>query len=253
MTRSTASLDPFDFLELLYLLSEQGRSGALCVYRPDGQFQAWLEGGQVRHLQFGDALGVPALVRLLQDPAGRFHFEEGVTHPDARLDVSLDEVALEALELLPAEELPFDGPARITAPGRVKRMRWSLRELDVLSLVDAQKPLADLAQDPDAKRLLVKLHRIGLLAPRRSRTARLIVTVTRQVRDVALVDELIFRRWKEDIVRHPQFVAVKTQNGRVYSLPVRMGLNLATQLMLPPELLMRTGLRAGESVLVKPV
>ncbi|NTY01779.1 DUF4388 domain-containing protein [Deinococcus sp. JMULE3] len=253
MTKSTASLETFDFLELLYLLAEQGRSGVLYVFRPDGQFQAWLEGGRVRHLQLGQDQGVPALVRLMRDPIGRFHFDEGVTHPNPRLDASLDEVTLEALEALPVQDLPFEGPARITSPERVRRMRWSLKELDVLKMIDAQKPVKDLVDDPDVKRMLLKLFRIGLLVPRRSRTARLVVTITRQVRDVVLVDEVIFRRWKEDIVRHPQFVAVRSDTGQVFSLPVRVGSNLTTQLMIPPELLMRTTLRAGESVLVKPV
>ncbi|ALW89253.1 DUF4388 domain-containing protein [Deinococcus actinosclerus] len=253
MTKSTASLETFDFLELLYLLSEQGRSGVLSVHRPDGQFQAWLEGGRVRHLQLGDDLGVPALARLMQDPVGRFQFDEGVTHPRPRLDATLDEVTLEALEALPVRELPFDGPGRITSPERVSRMRWSLKELDVLKMIEAQKPVSDLVADPEVKRMLLKLVRMGLLVARRSRTARLVVTVTRQVRDVVLVDELIMRRWKEDIVRHPQFVAIRGDSGKVVSLPVRAGSNLTTQLMIPPELLMRTALRAGESVLVKPV
>ncbi|GGB64011.1 DUF4388 domain-containing protein [Deinococcus soli (ex Cha et al. 2016)] len=253
MTKSTASLETFDFLELLYLLSEQGRSGALYVFRPDGRFEAWLEGGRVRHLQLAEDVGVAALVRLMRDPIGRFHFDEGVTHPDPRLNASLDEVTLEALEALPVQDLPFDGPARITSPDRVQRMRWSMKELDVLKMIDAQKPVKDLVGDPDVKRMLLKLVRIGLLVPRRSRTARLVVTVTRQVRDVVLVDDLIFKRWKEDIVRHPQFVAVRGESGKVFSLPVRVGSNLTTQLMIPPELLMRTSLRAGESVLVKPV
>ncbi|MBZ9750685.1 DUF4388 domain-containing protein [Deinococcus sp. HMF7604] len=253
MPKSTTSLDTFDFLELLYMLSEQVRTGLLQVDRPDGQFQAWLEQGRVRHLQFGDDLGVPALVRLLQEPQGRFHFDEGLSHPQPRMDASLDEVSLEALEALPVQDLPFDGPARITSPQRVERMRWGLKELDILQQLEAQQPVGDLIRDPDAKRLLLKLYRIGLIVPRKSRVARLTVTVTRQVRDVALVDELIFRRWKEDIVRHPQSVAIRTEAGQVYTLPVRMASNLTTQLMVPPELLMRTGLRAGDSVLVKPV
>ncbi|GGR91153.1 DUF4388 domain-containing protein [Deinococcus sedimenti] len=253
MTTSATNLETFDFLELLYLLSEQGRSGVLTVLRTDGRFQAWLQDGRVRHLQLGEDEGVPALIRLMQEPIGRFHFDEGVRHPNPRLDAPLDEVTLEALDLLPVTDLPFDGPGRITSPERVQRLRWSLQEQQVLRQIDTQKPIGDLARDPEARRLLLKLIRVGLLVPRRSRTARLVVTVTRQVRDVVLVDEVIFRRWKEDIVRHPQFVAVRNEAGQVFSLPVRVSANLTTQLMIPPELLMRTSLRAGESVLVKPV
>ncbi|GAA0503556.1 DUF4388 domain-containing protein [Deinococcus depolymerans] len=253
MTRSTSSLDTFDFLELLYLLSEQARTGVLYVYRPDGQFQAWLEAGRVRHLQFGVDDGVQALVRLMLDPKGRFHFDEGVTHSSPRLDATLDEVTLEALEAMPFQDLPFDGPARVTSPQRVARMRWSLKELDVLKQIDAQKPVSELAQDPETKRMLLKLFRIGLIVPRKTRVARLTVSITRQVQGVALVDELIFRRWKEDIVRHPQLVALRADDGQVYTLPVRMSANLATQIMIPADLLVRTTLRAGDSVLAKPV
>lgn len=252
MTHTTASLETFDFLQLLYLLSDQGRTGVLTVHRPDGPFQAFLEGARVRHLQFAAQTGVPALVRLLLDPRGRFQFDEGVVHPRALLDVALDDVALEALGALPEAELPYGGPARITSPERVARMRWSLQEQALLQQIETQQPVAALSQDPDARRLLQKLHRLGLIAPRKSRVARLSVAVTREVRGVALVDELILKRWKEDLRRPPQSVAVRTDDGQVHLLPVRGGANLVNALHLTPELLMRTGLRAGDSVLVRP-
>lgn len=47
------------------------------MFRPDGRFEAWLEGGRVRHLQLAEDVGVAALVRLMRDPIGRFHFDEG--------------------------------------------------------------------------------------------------------------------------------------------------------------------------------
>lgn len=253
MTHTTASLETFDFLELLYLLTDQGRSGVLTVFRADGQFQAWIEGGRVRHLEFGRDRGTRALVTLMTDPRGRFQFDEGLTHPDPRMDAPLDEVTLEVLEALPPAPLGFDGPARFTSRERLNRLRWTLRDQDILLMVDAQRPVGEISMDPEARRLLEKLHRIGLLTSRKSRVARLTVTVTREVQRVALVDELIFKRWKEDMVRHPQNVAVRTDDGEVYTLPVRSGSNLAALLMLPPELLMRTGLRAGDSVLVRPL
>lgn len=253
MTKTTSSLDTFDFLELLYMLSDQGRSGVLTVYRPDGNFQAWLAGGQVTHMQLGDDFGANALITLMRDPKGRFHFEEGVTHPDPRLNVSLDEVAMDAMRELPLMELPFDGPARITRRARLDNIRWSLKEEDILHQIDAQKPVSDLNQDPETRRLLQKLYRIGLITQRKSRVARLLVTITRQVQGVALVDEHIFKRWKDDIIRHPQQIAVKTDDEQVYILPVRGSPDAGTQLLIPPDLLVRTGLRAGDSVLVRPV
>ena len=78
MTRSTSSLETFDFLELLYMLAQSRRTGVLRVYRTQ-EFQAWLQEGRVRHLEFGYLRGVPALSELLADPRGRFNFEEGTT------------------------------------------------------------------------------------------------------------------------------------------------------------------------------
>lgn len=253
MTKTTSSLETFDFLELLYMLSEQSRSGTLSVYRPDGQFQAWLQGGKVMHLQFGDEEGTAALIKLMQEPHGRFQFDEGATHPNPHLDAELDDIALEALTDLPLRDLPFEGPARITSKERLNRIRWSMKELDILQQVETQRPVVDIASDPEAARLLQKLFRIGLIVPRKSRVARLTVIITHQVAGVALVDEKIFKRWKEDIVRHPQQVFIKSDDGQVYTLPVRSGPELGTQLLIPPELLVRTGLHAGESVLVRPV
>lgn len=253
MTRTTSSLETFDFLELLYMLSEQERSGVLTVYRPDGNFQAWLERGRVMHMQFDEDLGASALVRLMLEPHGRFQFDEGLTHPAPKMDTTLDDLAMEAMEALPLQELPFEGPARITSPERLHRMRWSLKEQDFIQQLTAQKPVIDLSGDPEARRMLQKLHRIGLIAQRKSRVARLTVSITRQVQGVAVIDDLIFKRWKEDIVRHPQQIAVKTDDGQVYTFPVRSGPDLGTQLLVPPELLVRTGLRAGDSVLVRPV
>lgn len=47
-------------------------------------------------------------------------------------------------------------------------------------------------------------------------------------------------------------VAVRREDGTVVTLAVRDGPDLGPRLLLPPELLVHTGLRAGESVLVRP-
>ncbi|UQN05867.1 DUF4388 domain-containing protein [Deinococcus sp. QL22] len=253
MTKSTSSLETFDFLELLYMLSESSKTGALSVHRPDGLFQCWLEQGRVRHLEFEGVEGVPALVNLLLDAQGRFHFDDGLTHPAPRLDATLDEVAFEALDGSPEHTPLFDGPARLPSPQRVAAMRWTLQEQDVLRQVEAQRPLSDLTTDPAARRMLAKLIRMGLLTPRKSRVARLNVTVTREVRGVVVIDDLILKRWKDDLVRPPQHIAIRDDTGKIHTLPVRGGLDLGAQLLIPTDLLMRTGLRAGDSVLVRPV
>lgn len=249
---NTTSLETFDFLQLMYLLSEQGRTGVLTVHRADGPFQAFLEGQRVRHFQFAAQTGVPALLRLLRDPQGRFQFDEGVVHPNPLLNVNLDDVALEVLDGLPEKPLPYTGPAKLTSPERVARIRWGLKEQAILKQIEVQRPVSVLSQDPDARKLLQKMHQIKLIAPRKSRVARLSVAVTREVRGVAVIDELILKRWKEDMLRPPQNIAIKTDDGQVHTLPVRGGPNLSNSLLIPAELLMRTGLRAGDSVLVRP-
>lgn len=249
---TSTSLETFDFLQLLYLLSGQGRTGVLTVHRADGPFQAFLEGPQVRHLQFAAQTGLPALLRLLRDPQGRFQFDEGVTHPNPLLNSNLDDVALEVLDGLPENPLPFSGPVKLTSPERAARIRWRLKEQEILKQIEVQRPVSVLSQDPDARRLLQKLHRIGLIAPRKSRVARLSVAVTREVRGVVVIDELILRRWREDMLRPPQHIAIRADDGQVHTVPVRGGRELSNALLIPAELLMRTGLRAGDSVLVRP-
>ncbi|WP_407570326.1 DUF4388 domain-containing protein [Deinococcus altitudinis] len=251
MTRSTSSLETFDFLELLYMLTESRRTGVLRVFR-DQEFQAWLLEGRVMHLEFGSLKGVQALADLLGDPRGRFNFEEGQLHPDPHLDTDIDVVAMEALAELPVPALLLQGPARVSSPERVARMPWTLRQQDILRDVEAGTPLNELSQDPDALQMLSRLARLGLLLPRKSRVARLTVAVTREVKRVAVIDETIMRRWRDDLGRHVQHIAVRDPQNRVHVLPATSGMTAGAQLMLPPELLVRTRLHVGDAVLVQP-
>ncbi len=251
MTRSTSSLETFDFLELLYMLAESRRTGVLRVFR-DQEFQAWLQEGRVMHLEFGSLRGVQALADLLRDPRGRFNFEEGQIHPDPHLDTDIDVVAMEALAELPVPELLLQGPARVSSPERVARMPWTLRQEDILRDVEAGIPLNELAQDPEALQMLSRLARLGLLLPRKSRVARLTVAVTREVKRVAVIDETIMRRWRDDLGRHVQHIAVRDPQNMIHVLPVTVGMTAGAQLMLPPELLVRTKLHVGDAVLVQP-
>ncbi|RJF71796.1 DUF4388 domain-containing protein [Deinococcus cavernae] len=249
----TTSLEHFDFLQLLRMLADNRKTGLLTIYRPQGDFEAWLEQGLVRHLQLGHLQGVLALAALLNDPQGRFHFDEGRTHPSPALKQTVDSLALEAMASLPEQDMPFAGPARMTDAERLDAMDWTDEERHVLRQIEQQVPVSDLWSQPLARGLISRLLRLGLLKERRSRVARLVVAVTHEVRGVALIDDLIFRRWKEDLVRHPQVLALRDEAGHIYQFPLRSGPNLGTQLVLPPDLIMQTRLRAGDSVLVKPV
>lgn len=252
MTNSSR-LEDFDFLYLLRMLAEGGKTGVMNVTHPTGQLRCWVEGETVRHIEFGPRQGVEALQALLRDPRGRFQFEEGPKHPAPQLNEALDAVAYEALAALPDQPLPFEGPARLGDPERLQALPLGPDEQRVLRRIEMQTPLSELAADPVARRLISCLSTLGLLKMRKSRVARLTVGMTREVRGVVLVDQHIFRRWKEDLVRHPQQLAIRDDAGHTYTFALREGPGLGTHLLLPPDLMMQTGLRAGESVLVKPV
>ncbi len=251
MTRSTSSLETFDFLELLYMLAESRRTGVLRVYR-DGEFQAWMQDGRIRHLEFGHRKGVAALTNLLSDPRGRFNFDEGQVHPDPHLDADIDSVAMEALADLPTPELLLQGPAKINSSERVARMPWTMKQERVLQDVESGTPLRELVHDSEALQMLSRLVRLGLLVPRKSRVARLTVAVTRQVKGVAVIDETILRRWRDDLGRHVSHIALRDSQNIIHTLPVTVGTTAGTQLMMPPELLIRTQLHVGDAVLVQP-
>ncbi len=253
MPNPASNLDNFDFLHLLRMLADSQKTGVLTVAHPQGTFQCWLEGGLVTQVQLGAQTGVPALVGLLRQPSGQFQFTDGPRHPEPTLNITLDALLIEALQDLPTRPLPFIGPARFVSPERVAALRWSPEEQRVLRRIELQTPLGDLSTDPVARRVISQLSYLGLLRQRKSRVARLTVALTREVRGVVLVDQLIFRRWKEDLVRHPQLLGIRDDGGKTYTFPVREGPGLGNQLLLPPDLIMQTGLRAGESVLVKPV
>ena len=193
-----------------------------------------------------------ALSDLLADPRGRFNFEEGLIHPDPHLDADIDSVAMEALADLPTPELLLQGAARINSPERVARMPWTLQQERILQDVESGTPLRELSRDPEALQMLSRLVRLGLLVPRKSRVARLTVAVTRQVKGVAVIDETILRRWRDDLGRHVSHIALRDAQNIVHTLPVTLGATAGTQLMMPPELLVRTQLHVGDAVLVQP-
>ncbi|ACO45735.1 DUF4388 domain-containing protein [Deinococcus deserti] len=255
MVNTTISLEAFDVLELLYLLAGQRRTGALQVVHNDGRFTMWMEDGRVQALRFGPLSGSVALRQLLLDPHGHSSFLPGARLPTPlELNATLDEVVIEALlHDIPVSELPFSGPGRITEPPRVNVLKWSDEEQHILRQIDAQHPVGELAVSPAAVRLILTLIRMGLLVPTRSRLARLTVVMTRQVQGMVLVDEVICRRWHEALQRPPARVAVKTGCGMVHTLAVCSAPDLGRQLLIPPELLLQTGIQGGDSVLVQPV
>ncbi|UWX65471.1 DUF4388 domain-containing protein [Deinococcus rubellus] len=251
------SLETFDFLELLAMLARGGKTGALRVERDQQILTLWLSAGRVRHMDgAGLATDAAALAGLLKDPRGRFRFEEGEAAPPPTLDLSYDAFAYEAFKLLPPPPLKFPGAGRLESPERLAELSLNLYEQEVLRGVAEGKPLSDLAaaRDPQAAALLGRLVRLRLIGERRTRVARLLVQVSRRGGAAAVMDESIYRRWREAVGSRIEQIQVREErSGKVHLLPVISGSQVGTVLELPPELLIRTGLRGGDAVLVRPV
>jgi Domain of unknown function (DUF4388) len=255
MTNQTQAnaLETFDFVELIAMLAKGGKTGALHVERDRREFSLYLQDGRIRQMEGGALSGPAAMAEILRDPRGRFHFEPGEKAPAPDLDLAHETFAMEALKLLPPPPLKFPGIGRLDDPERFAELGLSLREHEIVQAVGAGQPLGELARHPDAAALLGRLQRLRLITERKTRVARLVVQVTQQVSGVVVVDESIYKRWRDTEAAPIKLVQVRhEQSGKVHQLPVRPVPGVGSFIQLPPELMIRTGLKAGESVLVRP-
>ncbi|WP_181391918.1 DUF4388 domain-containing protein [Deinococcus irradiatisoli] len=252
MSASNA-LETFDVIDLLALLGSGKKTGALRIDREPELFTLWLADGRVRHMEGAGLQGAAALAEVLRDPRGRFQFETGELAPEPSTDQSHDAFTYEALTLLPPPPLKFPGAGRLEPPDRFAELPLSLYEQEVLRGVAEGQLLSDLARTPEASALLGRLSRLRLITERRTRVARLVVQVTRRSNGAAVVDETIYRRWRDAVGNNIEQVQVRDErSGKVHQLPVRASPDIGPSLRLPPELLIHTGLRAGDAVLVRP-
>jgi Domain of unknown function (DUF4388) len=258
---ASAQPETLDVLELLYMLTRSGRTGVLCVQRElefkgGEEFRAWLHTGRIRQMEFGTLVGVEALAELVSDSRGRFHFDEGAVysgpHPDPQVDLDMDTLAMDILVGTPLPEVLFAGPARASSPQRLAQLPLTVQQQQTLAGVEAGLPLNELADDPETSHFLARLIWLGLLVPRKSRVARLTVGATRQVKGRVIIDEIILRRWQDDLGTSVKQVAVRDAQNIVYTLPVMPGPLAGVSLLLPPELLIATRLNVGDTVLVQP-
>lgn len=251
-----SNLADFDFLHLLLMLSQGQKTGALQIERGDERFSCWLEGGRVRGIQLRRRdgslqQGSAALTAMLQDPQGRFRFDEGALAAMPTLDSPLEPLAYQALAALPDLPLPFEMAAKVPNPERLDLFEWTEAELGLLRRIREQVPLSELTGWE--VQVAARLAKLGIVRPRKLRTARLLVTVTHDVSSVVLVDEMIVARWQSDLVRLPRYVGVRDDGGKSYRFPVEGRVGLGALLCIPPDVLTKTRLRGGDSVLVKPL
>lgn len=260
------ALEAFDLIELLRLLSQNQKTGVLRVHRGQQFFGLWLSGGKVRHMSGANLdTDAAAFAHLLQDPRGRFQFEDGHQRsgeqwPEPTLNCGYEAFVYAALKLLPPPELKFVGTGRLVASERFAELDLNFYEQEVLRGVAEGKSLGELSigRDPQALALLARLCRLHLISERRSRMARLIVQVSRknnrQASNAAVIDDSIYQRWRAAAGGHIEHIQVKDErSGKVHQFKVIAAQDVGTFLQLPPELLLQKGLRGGDSVLVRPV
>ena len=249
----TQALEDFDFVELVYMLARGGKTGAMHLNRDGQAFALWLRAGRVRQMSGPEVEGEAALIDVLEDPRGRFLFEEAESAPAPDRDVSWEAFALSALKLIPPPPLKFSGAALIKEPQVFDDLELSMLEREVIRGVQEGHPLSELARTHEASALLGRLGRLRLITERKTRVARLTVQMTQQISGVVLVDELIFRRWRDAAGSHIDRVQIRSErSGQVHPAALRAVAGLGSVLQVPPDVMMRCGLRVGDAVQVRP-
>lgn len=252
---TAVTLDDFDVVELLFMLARAERSGSVQIQHARGEFRVALVGGRVRDMSLGDLHDDEALAALIEHPSGEVHFEERLNARAADqspFDEDIEVLAFEALRRLPPPELPFTGPARLSAPERLENLLLSERELAWLAELDRGHTVEALSREPEAAALLARLARLGLLVPRKARVARLTLKVARDLRGLAQLDEMILDRWQEELGFKINQVELRTEAGGVLSLAVQPARQLGATLLISPAALLQNGLSSGSAVLARP-
>lgn len=247
--KTTGDLRDYDVLALMRLLIGAGKSGILKVQHGNYAFRVSIKDGLCYSVELGPLRGAMALSVLLNDPRGTFTFQEVAT-PETTGGVTLDALAFEALGHLEPKPYPWMGLVTFPEPIRISQLPLSDDERRV---IDNLHDRAVLEIDREkALPLLWRLHRLGLIKERRARVAQLNVVASHTVSSRANIDQLILQRWRETLDYPVHSVFVKDEQGEVFLIPVRGKAKINAQLLVPVNLLLQLGMRAGQRVLVQP-
>ena len=112
-------LPKFSVEAVLQVLGSGRSTGAFVVEHTDGSvFVGYLKEGQLTHAEFGDAVGMDALSKLLRDQKGEFQFRAGYASNQRSLQGSLEMVLMGAFM---ESSRPVRRPVRDNVPlGQVK-------------------------------------------------------------------------------------------------------------------------------------
>lgn len=243
-------LQDYDVAELLLLLAESGRSGVFEVAHRLGVFRLALRNGEAQSVEFGIVRGEGALALLLREPQGSFTF---VPRPvPAETSRPMLTMLLGAARLLPPPPLLFDGPAKVRDDVDLKNMGLLDDEARVVREVLAGRALGSYEEGSPERGVVSRLARLGVLAPRKVRVARLTLEVWREGGSAVAVDASILSLWTQQLGVPPTEVLLRTDAGKVVRVPFVAFPNLGVRLLAAPDVLMRFGLRGGTSVLARP-
>lgn len=246
------NLKDYDVAELLLMLADAGRSGIFEVRTPKSVFRLSLARGLVSDVVYGIAREDAALALLLAEAQGQFVFTPKAVPPPTTAQRSARAALLAALRLLPPPALLFDGPAKVLEHLDPDALQLTPMERRAVDKVKAGQAVGDFADDPDAAASVARFARLGLIAPRKVRVARLTLGVWRGGGPEVALDAAIADAWAQQLGRFSGRVQIRTDAGNTVTFAARRTPGLGPKLLLSPETLMLHGMRAGDSVLAKP-
>lgn len=266
--RVTGTLGLFSLVDLFQLLSASARTGRLAIEHPEGTAKVYFDKGHVVHAEFGDLVGDDAVYALFDDEQGSFEFTIGLPAPGASIQVSTENLVLEAIRRLDESrrDTVEEGIPASAVPMFTDKDAASLtlmpNEIDVLERIDGARSIHQLAGDAGielaaALAVVGRLVKVGVLKLRTNapRTARLVTRLTseRLGRGAVGVDVGILTTWQRSLGYRPDRIACKRSDGRVLSFAVEPAEGAGPYMHVTRELLFQTGLTAEETLLVKPL
>jgi hypothetical protein len=269
MTGVTGTLGLFSLVDLFQLLASASRTGRLGVQHPLGMARVYFERGQVVHAEFGPSEGDEAIHALFADERGTFEFVTGLPAPRRSIEAPTESLVLDALRRLDEfrrheapiapevsrEAVPFaPDDAHADLPlGRDERR--------VAAAVNGQWTVGRLASElglplHDVQRIVGRLMSVGALSLRakRPRTAQLVVRLAdgRVTAGNVGVDEGILANWETVSGAAVDVVAVRREDGAAFAVSVSGVSGGGPYLHVGRDTLVRLGLRADDTVLVRP-
>ncbi|UCH26567.1 MAG: DUF4388 domain-containing protein [Trueperaceae bacterium] len=266
----TGTLGLFSLVDLFQLLSSASRTGRLLIEHPKGSARVYFDKGSVRHAEFGGLKGEEAVFALFADERGNFEFTVGLTPLDLTIELSTENLMLEAIRRLDEgrrgsihvtisdEEIPM----LTEGLGDTGKVTLHGHEVKVLRLVDGKKSIPQIAAAADldigeVRRIIDRMVKVGSLRMR-SRKPRIARLVTRLAKGrlpsgVVGIDQNILNQWERTTGYPADHVACKRPSGEVDVYEVDPLEGAGPYIHVSHDTLMRTGLAVNIALLVQPV